>query len=407
MWARLANWHREWEDEQIRVLEHPELAAGMAPGFRRHCAARLGELSFIERQQLRAFSLKYRGWRIYAAILRMLALFTLAGLAASFVFPEKGALRCVVAANALGSALMMTCLGVWFNYRRLAGNGLRIGLKLLGWTLLAALATLWTGARRHGVGLDEAVATNGPTVMAVCLGVAALIAVPLALVGALRNQQFETLTAKLALDAERDRAARELSESQLRLLRAQIEPHFLFNTLGAVQQLAEKGAPMAAGLTASLIDFLRASWAGMRSERATLRADFQIADAYLKVMQTRMGERLHYSLDLPEALAGVSVPGMMLLTLVENAVKHGIEPSLRGGAIAVSARRLDGALCIRVQDSGVGMKAVPGAGEGLANIRKRLQLGYGAAASLSVEGADEGGVLAEIVLPLPPAGEDA
>ena len=236
--------------------------------------------------------------------------------------------------------------------------------------------------------------------MAVCLGVAALIAVPLALVGALRNQQFETLTAKLALDAERDRAARELSESQLRLLRAQIEPHFLFNTLGAVQQLAEKGAPMAAGLTASLIDFLRASWAGMRSERATLRADFQIADAYLKVMQTRMGERLHYSLDLPEALAGVSVPGMMLLTLVENAVKHGIEPSLRGGAIAVSARRLDGALRIRVQDSGVGMKAVPGAGEGLANIRKRLQLGYGAAASLSVEGADEGGVLAEIVLPL-------
>jgi len=413
MWSRLVKWHREWEQEQLLMLEKPELAVTMAPGFRRHCAIKIGELSFIERQQLRDFSLKYRGWRIYAAIARLLLLFTLAGLAASLVFPGMGVLRCVTAANVIGIALMISCFGVWFTYRRLIENSLRIGLKLVGWSVFAALVVLWTGARQHGLSLQEALATNGPAVIAASLGASALFVVPFALVGLMRNQQFETLTAKLALDAERERAARELSESQLRLLRAQIEPHFLFNTLGAVQQLAEKGAPLAAGLTASLIDFLRASWAGMRSDRTTLRTDFELIDAYLKVMQTRLGERLRYSLDLPEAVAGTSVPGMMLLTLVENAIKHGIEPSLRGGAISVSAWRQDGMVRIRVQDSGVGMSSVPGAGEGLANIRARLQLSYGGAASLVLSNAEEGGVVAEMLLPgtlLPdslPAGKDA
>ncbi|CAN7250488.1 histidine kinase [Pseudoduganella sp. LjRoot289] len=404
MWNRLANWYRDWEEEQIRVLERPELAETVAPGYRRYCAVKMAELSFIERQQLRDFTLKYRGWRVYAAVGRLLLLFTLAGLAACVVFPNLGVLRCVAVANAIGIVLMVSSFGVWFNYRRLAGNSMRIGLKLVGWSVFAALVVVWTGARRHGDSLQQALATNGPTELAVCLGVAALVAVPFALVGLVRNRQFETLTAKLALDGERERAARELSESQLRLLRAQIEPHFLFNTLGAVQQLAEQGAPQAAALTANLIDFLRASWAGMRSERATLRADFEIVDAYLKVMQTRMGPRLRYSLELPEELIGTSVPGMMLLTLVENAIKHGIEPSLRGGAIDVSARRVDGMVRIRVRDSGVGMSAVPGAGAGLDNIRKRLQLSYGGAASLVLNDGDEGGVVADIVLP---AGKDA
>ena len=413
MWNRLVKWHREWEEEQLLMLEKPELAAAMAPGFRRHCAIKIGELSFIERQQLREFSLKYRGWRIYAAIARLLLLFTLAGLAASLLFPGRGVPGCVAVANLIGIALMLSCFGVWFAYRRLVGNSLRIGLKLLGWSVFAALVVLWIGARRHGLSLQDALAANGPTVIAASLAASALCFVPFALVGLMRNQQYATLTAKLELDAERERAARALSESQLRLLRAQIEPHFLFNTLGAVQQLAEKGAPLAAGLTASLIDFLRASWAGMRSERATLRADFELIDAYLNVMQTRLGERLRYSLDLPEALAGASVPGMMLLTLVENAIKHGIEPALRGGAINVSARRQGGMVRIRVQDSGVGMSAAPGSGEGLANIRARLQLSYGGAASLVLSEAEEGGVVADLLLPdtplpdAPPAGKDA
>jgi sensor histidine kinase YesM len=250
----------------------------------------------------------------------------------------------------------------------------------------------------------EALIDSGPLVLVVCLGAGVLFSLPLALIGLVRNQQFQMLTAELALDAERERAARELSESQLRLLRAQIEPHFLFNTLGAVQQLAEKGAPQAAALTASLIDFLRASLASMRNERVTLGAEFGLIDAYLTVMRTRMGERLRYRLDLPPELAATGVPGMMLLTLVENAIKHGIEPSLRGGEIDVGVQRLDGVVRIRVRDSGVGMSSTPGAGEGLANVRKRLQLAYGDAARLELGDADGGGVIADILLP---AGEDA
>ncbi|MFS2003242.1 sensor histidine kinase [Duganella sp. CT11-25] len=399
MWSRLRNWYREWDAEQLRVLEHPELAATVAPGYRRYFALKMAELSFIERQQLRDFSLKYRGWRTYAAIAGLLSLCTLAGLVGGLVFPDKGMLPPIILANAIGIAMAIAFIGAWFNYRKMIGRGLWVGVSMVGWAVFSGLAGIVAHAVRHGGSLQGELAARGPTVIAICLAGCALFALPIALVGLMRNQQFEVLTAKLAFDAERERAARELSESQLRLLRAQIEPHFLFNTLGAVQQLAEKGAPLAAALTASLIDFLRASLAGMRSERVTLRADFALIDAYLNVMRTRMGERLRYRLDLPEALAGTSVPGMMLLTLVENAIKHGIEPSLRGGEIGVSVQRQDGMVRIRVQDSGVGMSATPGAGEGIDNVRKRLQLAYAGAAGLDLSDADDGGVIADILLP--------
>ncbi|UUZ51777.1 histidine kinase [Massilia sp. B-10] len=120
----------------------------------------------------------------------------------------------------------------------------------------------------------------------------------MAVVGGLRNKEYEAITARLALDAERERAARELSEARLRMLHAQIEPHFLFNTLGAVQQLAEKESPRAAELTANLIAFLRGSLGEMRSERVSLAVDFGMIDAYLKVMAVRQGERLRFTLDL-------------------------------------------------------------------------------------------------------------
>lgn len=407
MWSRLAKWYRELDEEQQRVLQHPELAASLAPGYRRHFAMRMAEMSAIERQQMLAFTRKHRGWRTYGAIVGVLALFTLAGLAGGMVFPEKGMLPPVIIANAVGIAFAVAFFGAWFNYRKMARKGKWLGFGLAGWSIFAGLMGIAFHAWLNGGSLHEELAARGPTVIAVCLAGCVLFALPLAMIGLVRNQQYETLTAKLELDAERERTARELSESQLRLLRAQIEPHFLFNTLGAVQQLAEKGAPRAAALTASLIDFLRASLAGMRDERVTLRAEFGLLDAYLTVMRTRIGERLRYRLDLPAELAGISMPGMMLLTLVENAIKHGIEPSLRGGAIEVSATRQlldpgrgnEGVLRIRVQDSGVGMSAAPGAGDGIANIRKRLQLAYGDAARLELRDADDGGVIADILLP--------
>jgi sensor histidine kinase YesM len=231
------------------------------------------------------------------------------------------------------------------------------------------------------------------------------LAVPMLTIGVWRYRQYETLTEQLQREAESERLARELSESQLRLLRAQIEPHFLFNTLGAVQQLAQHGAPRAAELTANLIDFLRSSMQDMRSEHVSLAAEFCLVESYLKVMQVRLGERLRFSLQLPRALEAVQLPTMILLTLVENAIKHGIEPALRGGEVAVSAQAVDGTVRIRVQDGGVGMSTIDassnstdGGGTGLDNVRHRLRLAYGGAAGLALQDGDPG-LVADVTIP--------
>jgi sensor histidine kinase YesM len=142
----------------------------------------------------------------------------------------------------------------------------------------------------------------------------------------------------------------------------------------------------------------------MRSEQVSLIAEFGMAESYLKVMQVRLGERLRFSLQLPRALEDVQVPTMILLTLVENAIKHGIEPALRGGEVTLSAEAQGGAVRIRVQDGGVGMSTIPeqdaGGGTGLDNVRHRLRLAYGEAASLQLHDGDPG-LVADVIVPHP------
>lgn len=408
MWKKMVEWHRGWEDEQLRILDNPELATAAAPGYRRKVGTKLAELSLIERQQLRDFALEYRGWRFYAAAAKLILLFTLAGVALFYVNPYPGVVKSIILTNALGALGMIAFFGGFFNYRKLVSKGWKALFLVLGWGIVggvSAVAAGSIGAMVRGDSLAAFVDKVGMTMLVVMVGVSLLFALPMALVGWMRNQKYKTLMAKLENDAERERMARELSESHLRLLRAQIEPHFLFNTLGAVQQLAEKGAPLAAELTANLIAFLRASLDEMRLEQVTLHTDFGLIEAYLQVMKVRMGERLHYRLDLPEALARVNVPAMLLLTLVENAIKHGIEPSLRGGEVSVTAQQEHGLICIRVENSGVGMGVLQGGGggggggDGLDNVRTRLKLAYAGAAMLLMHDYPDGGVIAEIRLP--------
>jgi signal transduction histidine kinase len=403
MWRRIAKWYREWEDEQIAVLERPELAAHVAPGYRRHYYRKLAERTPVERQQLRDFSVALKGWRGWLATAALLAVFTLCGVLLHLLSPNTGWAAAIVTANLCGLTLMIALLGAWFNYRELVRRKTRLMLTGLVYALLASVATsggiLWISDQSPAAVFDKL-----PRMLAMILGVGLALAVPVLTIGTLRYRQHEALVEQLRRDAERDRLARELSESKLRLLRAQIEPHFLFNTLGAVQQLARHGAPRAAELTANLIAFLRASLGDMRSDQVSLSAEFGLVESYLKVMQARLGERLRFSLALPPALEQVRVPSMILLTLAENAVKHGIEPALRGGGIAVAAD-VDGAvlrLCVR--DSGVGMSVASGngagSGMGLQNIRDRLRLAYGEAAALALEDLDPG-LLAEVTIPHP------
>ncbi|PHV25478.1 hypothetical protein CSQ93_24030 [Janthinobacterium sp. BJB426] len=407
MWKKFAGWYRCYDDETLRVLAHPDTAAQLPHGWRRWVALRLVTLTPIERQQFHAFMLKYRGAGFYLAAARLVLLFSIIGVVLHLLLPDKvGWTKAVVLSNVLGLAMAWGVLGVWFNYRKLAQKKFKTLLLLLlvpalGGVAIGVLRAILEGNSSIGVAIERGARVGGWAALTAGL----VYMIPMTIVVLWRNRQYEALALQLQQDAERDRLARELSESQLRLLRAQIEPHFLFNTLGAVQQLAEQGASgavQAAALTANLIAFLRASLAEMRADQVPLQTEFDVVQAYLQVMQVRMGTRLSFRLDLPPGLAQMQVPSMILLTLVENAIKHGIEPSLRGGEIAVSALLdADGAMRLRVQDSGVGLGAAsaPGGGLGLENVRRRLQLAA-AAASLHVQNGEDEGVLAEIVLPM-------
>ena len=407
MLNRIAKWYDGWEQEQLDVLADPSLADKLPPGYRRYGGQKLAALSPIERQQLREFSITYRGRRFWTAMGKLMLAFTAAGLMMDLILPAEYSLpKALLLANLVGFTGVMILASVWFNYSKIANNKLRMFLGIFAWAAVGVLAGAATSYVSGDKSLDV-VLEKLPRMLALgSIGASILVGAPMTVIAPFRNRHYESLTRQLQLEAERERMARELSESQLRLLRAQIEPHFLFNTLGAVQQLAEQGAPQAASLTASLIAFLRASMTEMRSEQASLGAEFKLVEAYLHVMQPRLGARLRFSLSLPEALAAVSVPSMIVLTLVENAIKHGIEPALRGGEVQVSARQDGGTVVICVHDTGAGMSPEPGAGVGLENVRHRLQLAHGDAASLKLD--DDGdGVTAEIVIPFQPVHEQA
>lgn len=405
MLKKCTDWYRSIDDESLRVLKHPEMAEQVQGRGRRYVAMKLARLTPIERQQLHDFLLKYRGAGFYIAAFKLMLLFSAIGAVLHLLLPARfELLKAIVFSNGLGFALAWGLVGVWFNYR----SSVRYKFKKLLLIVSTCAAGVSAGVLLAGLSDTGSMGMAFERLLRVG-GVALLVAglfylVPLAIVTAWRNRQYEALTLQLQQDAERDRLARELSESQLRLLRAQIEPHFLFNTLGAVQQLAEQGAPRAAALTSDLIAFLRASLAEMRSEQVPLQSEFDMVAAYLRVMQARMGARLSFGIDLPAGCAHAMIPSMILLTLAENAIKHGIEPSLRGGQISVSALRRDGMLCLRVQDTGMGLPeggagSGHGGGLGLENVRSRLLLSA-PSASLSVRDGEEGGVIAEILLPI-------
>jgi len=404
MLKRLVQWHREWEDEVLAVLDNPALAKDTPLGFRRHTAERLIKLSDIERHQLREFALAYRGWRGYAALGKMVLLFCLAGLAGHFALPAKfGILEAMVLSNLLGMSTALGLVSVWFNYRRMPPPGLKLFAITVGLATVGALCGASLVALIDGKSVADLMASMGRTVLIGGLGVGAFYSLVYSVVSSWRNREYEMLATRLRLQAEQDRMARQLSEARLRLLQGQIEPHFLFNTLGAVQQLAQTESPRAADLTANLITFLRASLSEMRSESTTLAAEFALIEAYLKVMKTRLGNRLEFTLTLPDALKATQIPGMLLLTLVENAIKHGIEPSLRGGSIAVSVHEEPDALLIAVQDTGVGLQGAstqPVYGTGLTNVQERLLLAYGSRASLVLSPLEPSGLNATLRVPV-------
>lgn len=205
--------------------------------------------------------------------------------------------------------------------------------------------------------------------------------------------------------AEAEAARRAAAENQLKLLESQLEPHMLFNTLANLRVLIGIDPPRAQAMLDRLIAFLRATLNASRSSLHPLGTEFERIGDYLALMGVRMGSRLQTQLSLPQDLQAVGVPPLLLQPLVENSVKHGLEPHVAGGRIDVSATREGDMLVLSVLDSGVGLGSAAPAGNtgfGLQQVRERLQALYGGRAGLELQHATGGGTLARIRLPLPP-----
>jgi LytS/YehU family sensor histidine kinase len=191
-----------------------------------------------------------------------------------------------------------------------------------------------------------------------------------------------------------------MAEARLQVMQAQVEPHFLFNTLANVRRLHEKDPEAGRRMLENLMRYLEVALPRMRDDVSTLGRDAELIDAFLRIHQIRMGPRLGFSVEVPKDLRPRPVPPMMLLTLTENAIKHGLNPSLEGGRIRVMARTDDERLILSVADTGVGFGSGSGAGTGLANIRARLAAQFGDRAVLTLHNNELGGVTATIALPL-------
>jgi len=204
-------------------------------------------------------------------------------------------------------------------------------------------------------------------------------------------------------------AEKETTTAQLKLLEAQVEPHFLYNTLANVVSLVDGEPALAKRMIERLIALLRAT-AAAATGSATLGGQVELLRAYLEILELRMGARLRWRIDLPAELAGLRVPPMLLQPIVENAIKHGLEPTVDGGALTVTVRRDDRRLLLEVADTGRGIRATAprdAPGLGLANLRARLAAQYGSAAHIEVSDNAPHGTRVALALPLDALGDGA
>jgi sensor histidine kinase YesM len=226
--------------------------------------------------------------------------------------------------------------------------------------------------------------------------------------GVVASWFFYTRGERIALAARISAAERDAAQARLTLLAAQLEPHMLFNTLANLRALIAVDAPRAIEMLDHLNSYLRVTLSGSRATAHPLASEFERLRDYLALMAVRMGPRLRYTLNLPDDLREQPVPPLLLQPLVENSIRHGLEPKVEGGEISVRARREDRAeggprIRIEIRDTGMGLGAAPASsdtgGFGIAQVRERLAAVYGKRGSLSLEDAPGGGVMATILFP--------
>ncbi len=284
-------------------------------------------------------------------------------------------------------------LGPASGWRRVAALGVTIVL-MVPFAAVLRIATLdWTGDW-------DATPAQLPGLLGMFVLRYAMQAALLTIVA--EFYRFETLSVEAMHRAEIDRLAldREMTEARLQVLQAQIEPHFLFNTLANVRRLYETDLAAGRAMLDNLMRYLEVALPHMRDERSTVGGELALVEAYLDVQRIRMGHRLTSRIRVPAELHALDLPPMMLLTLVENAVKHGLNPLPGGGEIGIEARTVGARLRFDVIDNGRGFQSTSGGGTGLANIRARLAAMHGSAAALTLTDNRPHGVTSTLELPL-------
>jgi len=325
----------------------------------------------------------------------------LVGLIISVEFPTTSSANVIAREIPVGLATLLA-FGIFERWpRRLPGWLARWVLQVAGvafvipFTVLAVYAAITQGDATPWW-------QNPPRVSGYfTITMTALLVAPWIAVAALfRQRDTAARRQALAFQLERSELERQALDARLRLLQAQVEPHFLFNTLANVRELVDSGSPQASRVLDSLIAYLRAAVPRLHEARTTIDQELQLVRAYLELMHMRMPDRLQYGFEVEAAALPLACPPTTLLTLVENAVRHGIDPSEEGGRIDVRVELREGRCRAQVRDTGVGLRAQgKGLGTGLAALLERLKLAFGEDARLDLRPLAPRGMCAELDFP--------
>ena len=293
-----------------------------------------------------------------------------------------------------------TTLGPWMKPERFEGRRmLRVtGVSFLLGVMGAACGLLLATLTGHDVPSLQRFAFASLAALPLVVGLVALLLLVQWGVASWRRHVLAQEVERLQLVHERDQSALRSQQAELRLLHAQIQPHFIFNTLAALQHWVDNGDPRAGPLLHTLTGFLRAGTELIGRERVTIAEEASMAAQYLTIMQQRLGARLAWRDEIPSGLLAQSLPSGLLMTLVENAIEHGVEASLRAVTVVLGGDSEDDRLRLWVDDDGPGWpaSAAPTEGLGLANVRSRLHHAFGPGARLRLEGLPSGGFRAAL-----------
>ena len=301
-----------------------------------------------------------------------------------------------VMTHAIQGALVLLLAGycVWWLVGRRISTPLALGIAVVAGCMVSQLLAMYVTEELLGLTYEKPFLyrfglVRGPLLWW-ALAAAAWYVVK-------RGEEHAAELSRAELAGEDLRAS--TAEARLQALQAQVEPHFLFNTLAHVKWLYRSDRERGRRMLDRFLDYLQAALPRMRGSSTTLEEELQLARAYLDLQQLRIGGRLAFSIDVPEAIGELRFPPLMLITLVENAIKHGIAPQLEGGTIGIRARADERVLRIEVRDTGAGLRQAAGTGIGLANVRARLAALFGAGARLVIEPNLPHGVVAAIEIP--------